>query len=42
MEMLADLNVLILLVWLTAETIPVLANSLADWEIELRKRDRRE
>ena len=38
--MLADLNFVVLLLWLAVETIPALADHLADVEIELRQRDR--
>ena len=39
-RMLADANVVILLVWFAIEAIPLLANRLADWESELRRKDR--
>lgn len=40
--MLADLNLFILIVWLLAEVIPVLADRLAAMEMEMDREDRKD
>lgn len=40
--MLADLNLFIVIVWLLAEVIPVLANRLAAMEMEMDREDRKD
>lgn len=37
--MLAQLNVVILTVWLVAELVPLIANKLALWEMACRRED---